>query len=83
VACDGIAWRAHDKGLIGNDHHAELGVEHFRLHAGQVMLEYGIVIGGEEVLRPARRSLAFDHRVDGDVADPKLLHRFLPLFQTP
>jgi hypothetical protein len=26
--------------------------------------------------RPPPRSLALDHRIDGDVADPDLLHRF-------
>jgi hypothetical protein len=46
------------------------------------MLEYGIVIGWKEVLRPAPRPFAFDDGVDGDVADPELLHCSfsLPIF---
>ena len=79
---DGVARRADHEGLVGDDHHAERGVEHLRLHAGQMMLENGIVIGREEILRPPPRPLALDYRVDGDVADPDLLHffRFAPLF---
>src|SRR6185437_9621840 len=75
---DGVAWRAHHEGLVGDEHLAGGGVEDLRLHAGQMMLEHSIVIGGKEVLRPAPRPLAFDHRIDGDIADPKLLHDFLP-----
>ena len=78
---DGVARRADDKGLVGDHHQAQRGVEHLRLHAGQMMLEDGIVIGREEILRPPPRSLPFDHRVDGDVADPELLHGwFAPHF---
>jgi hypothetical protein len=36
------------------------------------MLENGIVIGREEILRPSPRPLALDDSVDGDVADPEL-----------
>src|SRR5260370_27566447 len=71
---DGVARRADHEGLVGDDHHAERGVEHLRLHAGQMMLENGLVKGREEILRPPPRPLALDHRVDGDVADPDLLH---------
>src|SRR4051812_31690685 len=39
-----------------------------------MMLEYGLVIGRKEILRPAPRTFALDHRVDGDIADPELLH---------
>ena len=47
----------------------------------QMMLEDGLVIGREEILRPPPRPLALDHRIDGDVADPELLHgRSLPIF---
>src|ERR1700692_1362014 len=46
-----------------------------------MMLEHGIVIGREEILRPPPRTLALDHRIDGDVADPDLLHGcFAPAF---
>ena len=59
------------------------GVEHLRLHAGEVMLEDRLVISREEILRPPPRPLALDHRVDGDVADPELLHRrSLPVFSS-
>jgi hypothetical protein len=64
------------EGLVGDHHHPERGVEHLRLHRRQMTLEYGLVIGREEILRPPPRALALDHRVDGDVADPDLLHRF-------
>jgi len=36
--------------------------------------EDGLVIGRKEILRPPPRTLAFNHRVDGDVADPELPH---------
>ena len=76
-----ITRRAHHEGLIGDDDHPERRVEHLRLHRGQMVLEDGLIIGGEEVLRPPPWALAFDHRIDGDVADPKLLHScFLSLF---
>jgi len=42
------------------------------------MLEYGLVIGREEVLRPPPRAFAFNHGVDGDVADPELPHSSSP-----
>lgn len=38
------------------------------------MLEYGLVIGREEVLWAPPWALAFNHGVDGDVADPDLPH---------
>ena len=41
-----------------------------------MMSEDGVVVGGEKILRPPPRAFALDHRVDGDVADPELLHRF-------
>jgi len=71
---DGVMRRPDHEGLVGDDHHAQRGVEYFRLHRGQVVLEDGLVIGREEVLRPPPRTVAFDHRVDGDVTDPDLLH---------
>jgi hypothetical protein len=43
-----------------------------------VTAERRLVIGREEILRPPPRTLAFDHRIDGDVADPDLFH-FVPL----
>src|ERR1700754_4036791 len=42
------------------------------------MPENRLVIGREEILRPPPRALAFDHRVDGDIADTELFH-FLSL----
>ena len=79
---DGVARRADHKGLVGDHHHPERGVEHLRLHAGQMMPENGLVIGRKEILRPPPRPLPLDDRVDGDVADPELLHgRFAPLFR--
>jgi hypothetical protein len=45
-----------------------------------MMLENGLVIGREEVLRPPPRPLPLDHRIDGDIADPDLLHGFSPNF---
>src|SRR5438270_9775721 len=76
-----VARCAHHEGLIGDDDHSERRVEHLRFHRGQMVLEDGLIIGGEEVLRPPPWALAFDHRIDGDVADPKLLHScFLSLF---
>jgi hypothetical protein len=78
---DGVARRADDEGLIGDHHHPQRRVEHFRLHAGEVMLENGIVISRKEILRPPPRPLALDDSVDGDIADPELLHRrFSPRF---
>ena len=71
--------RPYHEGLVGDIHHAERGVIELRLHAGQMMLEDGIVIGGKEILRPPPRPLALDYRIDGDVADPDLFHR-LPHF---
>jgi len=43
-----------------------------------VALEYGLVIGREKVLRAPPRAFALDYRVDGDVADPDLMQRYLP-----
>lgn len=71
---NGVARRANHKRLVGNKYLAGSDVEHLRLHAGEMMFEYRVVIGREEILRPPPRSLALDHRVDGDVADPELLH---------
>jgi hypothetical protein len=43
------------------------------------MFEDGLVIiGREKILRPPPRALAFNHRVDGDVADPELFHFLRP-----
>jgi hypothetical protein len=39
-----------------------------------MMIEYGIVIGREKILRTSPRPLALDHRIDRDIADPDLLH---------
>ena len=79
---DGVARRADDESLVGDHHHPQRRVEHFRLHAGEVMLEDGIVVGREEILRPTPRPRALDHRVDGDIADPELLHcGFAPFFK--
>ena len=78
---DRVARRSHDEGLVGDEHLAGGDVEHLRLHAGEMMLENGVVIGREEILRSPPRPLALDHRVDGDVADPQLLHCcFAPTF---
>src|SRR3954452_16850186 len=55
---DGVAGRAHHKSLIGDDHHAERGVEPLRLHLGQMMSEHRVVVSREEILRPPPRSLA-------------------------
>jgi hypothetical protein len=52
---DGVARRADDKRLIGDHHQPQRRVEHFGLHAGEVMLEDGIVISREEILRPTPR----------------------------
>src|SRR5665213_3826444 len=75
---DDMMRRAHHEGLVGDDDHAQRRVEEFRLHRGQMMLEDGLVIGREEVLRPPPWALALDHRVDGDVADPDLPHFCFP-----
>src|SRR5207237_7804286 len=45
-----------------------------------MMPEDRLVIGREEVLRPPPWPLALDHRIDGDVADPELLHGCFPDF---
>ena len=67
---DRVVRRADHEGLIGYQHHSQRRVEHLRLHRVQVTFEGGLVIGREEILRPPPRTLAFNHRVDGDVADP-------------
>ena len=72
---NGMVRGANDKRLVGDDHQPERRVVHLRLHGRQMMLEDGVVIGREEILRPPPRAFAFDHRIDGDVADLKLLHR--------
>src|SRR6476620_6672334 len=73
---DRVARRANDEGLVGDHHFARGRVEELRLHLRQMMIEYGIVIGREKILRTSPRPLALDHRIDGDVADPDLLHGF-------
>jgi hypothetical protein len=73
---DGMARGADHEGLVGDDHQSQRCVVHLRLHGRQMMPEDGVVIGREKVLRPPPRPFALDHRVDGDVADPELLHRF-------
>jgi hypothetical protein len=81
---DGVARRAHHEGLIGHHHHAKRGVEYLGLHGRQMMLENGVVVSREEVLRPPPLPLALDYRIDGYVADPDLLHGcLLPVFATP
>jgi hypothetical protein len=78
---DGVARRADHEGLVGDHHQAGCGVEHLRLHGLQMMLEHGIVIAGEEILRPPPRPFPLDDGIDGDVTDPDLLHGvFAPLF---
>jgi hypothetical protein len=78
---DGVARRADHKSLIGDHHHPKRRVEHLGLHAGEMMLEHLLIIGREEILRPPPWPRALDHRVDGDIADPELLHgRSLPVF---
>jgi hypothetical protein len=81
---DGVPRRADDEGLVGDDHHAQGGVEDLRLHRRQMTLEDVLIIGRKEVLRPPPWSFAFDHGIDGDVADPELLHGcfgcFAPVF---
>src|SRR6267378_4468800 len=74
---DGVARRPNHKGLIGDDYHAQRRVEHLRLHRRQMLLEDRLVIGRKEVLRPPPWAFAFNHRVDGDVANPELFHFFL------
>ena len=76
---DRVMRRPDHEGLIGYHHHSQRRIEHLRLHRGQVTLEDGLVIGREEVLRPPPRAFAFNHRVDGDVADPDLPHPCFPL----
>jgi hypothetical protein len=39
-----------------------------------MMLEDGVVIGREEILRPPPRPFPLDDGIDGDVADFDLLH---------
>src|SRR5450432_2870514 len=75
-----VARRADHEGLVGDDHHAARAVEHLRLHPGQMMLEDSLDIGRKEILRPAPWPFAFDHRVDGDVADPELFQWCSPVF---
>ena len=78
---DGVARRADDEGLVGDHDHPQRGVEHLGLHAGQVMLEDGVIIGRKEILRPPPWPLPLDDSIDGDIADPELLHgRWLPIF---
>ena len=72
---DGVARRADGKGLISDHHQSQRRVEHLRLHAGEMMPEHRLIVGREEILRPTPRPLPFDDSVDGDVADPELLHR--------
>ena len=78
---NGVARRADDKGLIGDHHHSQACVEHLGLHGGEVMPEHCLVVSREKILRPPPWPRALDHRVDGDVADPELLHgRAPPVF---
>ena len=74
---DGVARGADDKSLVGDRPSSPSAASNTSGSiAGQMMLEDGLVIGREEILRPPPRAFALDHRVDGDVADPELLHRF-------
>jgi len=66
--------------LVGDQHHAERRIEHLGLHRLQVPPEHGSVISRKEILRPTPGALALDHRIDRDVAEPDLLHGFLPNF---
>jgi len=78
---NGVARRADDKGLIGDHHRAQACVEHLGLRAGEVMPEHRLIVSREEILRPSPRPLALDDSVDGNVADPELLHGwFAPHF---
>src|SRR6266853_7058184 len=75
---DCVMRRSDHESLIGYHHHSERRIEYLRLHRGQVTLEDGLVIGREKILRPPPRAFAFNHRVDGDVADPELFHSCFP-----
>ena len=70
--------RAGHDGLVGYHHHSQRPIEHLRLHRRQMTLEDGLIIGREEILRTPPRAVAFDHRIDGDVADPDLPHIYSP-----
>jgi hypothetical protein len=78
-----MALCSHHEGLVGDDDHAEGFVVHLRLHRGQMMPEDRLVKGREEIPRPPPRTLAFDHRIDGDVADSDLLHFASPCRRAP
>src|SRR6267154_2395479 len=53
-----------------------------KIQRRQMLLEDRLVIGRKEVLRPPPWAFAFNHRVDGDVANPELFH-FLLLPELP
>jgi hypothetical protein len=70
-----MARRADHEGLVCDEHPSRRGVEYLRLHHRQMALEGGLIVGGEKILRSPPRPFAFDHRVNGNVADPDLPHR--------
>ena len=69
---NGVARRADDKSLIRDEHLPRVGVEHFWLHHLQMLLEGGLIVGRKEILRPSPWPFAFNHSVNGDVADSDL-----------
>src|ERR1700751_1900221 len=71
---DRVARGTNHEGLIGDQHHAERGIEDLRLHGLQMLPEDSGIIGREETLRPSPRTFALDPRIDGDVPEPDLLH---------
>src|SRR5579872_6552490 len=74
-----VSGAAHHEGLVGDDDLAQGLVPRLRLHRGQMTAESRLVIGRKEILRTPPGSLAFDHRIDGDLADPDLPHAARPI----
>jgi hypothetical protein len=77
VGQDRVARRSHHEGLAGDDIMPSAASKTSG-HRGQMMVEGGLIMGRQEILRPPPRAFPFNHRIDGDVADPDLLHFVSP-----
>jgi hypothetical protein len=75
---DRVARRSHHEGLAGDDIMPSAASKTAGSIEGKMLVEGGLIMGRQEILRPPPRTFPFNHRIDGDVADPDLPHFVSP-----
>ncbi len=78
---DGVLRRAHDKGLVGDDHFPGCRIEYFLVQRSEMPLANLGIVGREHVLRLPPRSIALDDAGNSDVANRKFFHLGLSEFR--